>query len=105
VYERLGLPVERCLELNERSDYYTAFRNLLFTRIVPTVRDIGLWGPRVQKAYEDMGVLNYAATNVEDLMKADEDLAERLDREKRFAAEEAARAADVEAVIASGAAE
>ena len=102
VYEHLGLPVERCLELNEHSDYYTAFRNLLFTRIVPTVKDIGLWGPRVQKAYEDMGVLNFAASNVEDLMKADEDLAERLDREKRFAAEEAARAADVEATIEAG---
>ncbi|MFL6114786.1 MAG: aminobenzoate oxygenase, partial [Catenulispora sp.] len=101
VYDRLGLPKERCLELNEHSDYYQAFRNLLFTRIVPTVRDIGLWGPRVREAYAAMGVLDHAAANVEDLMKADEDLAERLDREKRFAAEEAARAADVAAVIES----
>src|SRR6476620_10448401 len=93
VYERLGLPVERCLEYNEQSDYYRAFRNLLFTRIVPTVKDIGLWGPKVQRAYEDMGVLDYAASNVEDLMRADEDLAEQIDREKRFAAEESARAA------------
>jgi hypothetical protein len=102
VYERLGLPVERCMELNEHSDYYTTFRNLLFTRIVPTVKDIGLWGPRVRKAYADMGVLDHAAADVEDLMKSDEDLAERLDREKRFAAEEAARAKDVAAVIESG---
>jgi hypothetical protein len=101
VYERLGLPVARCLEYNEQSDYYRAFRNLLFTRIVPTVKDIGLWGPKVQQAYADMGVLDYAASNVEDLMKDDEDLAERIDREKRFAAEEAARAADVAAVIES----
>ena len=56
VYELLGLPVKRCLELNDNSEYYQIFRNLLFTRIVPTVRDIGLWGPKVQKAYADMGV-------------------------------------------------
>jgi len=99
VYERLGLPLKRCLELNEQSEYYQIFRNLLFTRIVPCVKDIGLWGPKVQKAYADMGVLDFAATNVEDLMRADEDQAETIDREKRFAAEEAARAADVAAVI------
>ena len=101
VYEHLGMPVERCMELNDDSEYYQIFRNLLFTRIVPTVKDIGLWGPKVQKAYADMGVLDFAATNVEDLMKSDEDLAERIDREKKFAAEEAARAADVAAVIES----
>jgi P-aminobenzoate N-oxygenase AurF len=101
VYEHLGLPVKRCMELNDQSEYYIAFRNLLFTRIVPCVKDIGLWGPKVQKAYADMGVLDYAATNVEDLMKADEDIAEQIDREKRFKAEEAARAADVAAVIES----
>jgi hypothetical protein len=95
--------VARCMELNDESEYYQIFRNLLFTRIVPCVKDIGLWGPKVQKAYADMGVLDFAATNVEDLMKADEDLAETIDRQKRFAAEEAARAADVAAVIESAA--
>ena len=40
--------------------------------------------------------------NPHSLRKADEDLAERLDREKRFAADEAARAEDVAAVIESG---
>ena len=29
----------------------------LFTRIVPALRDIGLWGARVQRAFADMGVM------------------------------------------------
>ena len=105
VFEHLGLPVKRCMELTDNSEYYQIFRNLLFTRIVPCVKDIGLWGPKVQKAYADMGVLDYAAANVEDLMKADEDIAETIDREKRFKAEEAARAADVTAMIDAATAE
>ena len=38
------------------------FRSHLFTRIVPTVKDIGLWGDKVQKAFEDMGVLEWPAS-------------------------------------------
>ncbi len=58
------------------------FRSLLFTRIVPIVKDIGLWGEKVQKAYADMGVLDMAGVDLGALMKADEDIAENLDRER-----------------------
>jgi hypothetical protein len=36
------------------------FRTLLFSRIVPCVKDIGLWGPKVRHAYADLGVLDAA---------------------------------------------
>ena len=75
------------------------FRSLLFTRIVPIVKDIGLWGEKVQKAYADMGVLDMAGVDLGALMKADEDIAENLDRE-RAAIE--ARKAEVDATIAAG---
>ena len=32
----------------------------LFTRIVPTIRNIGLWGERIQKAFADMGIIELA---------------------------------------------
>ena len=76
------------------------FRSLLFSRIVPCVKDIGLWGDKVQKCYAEMGVLDMAGLNLDELMKADEDQAEKIDQEKR---EMAARAAEVEATIAVGA--
>jgi P-aminobenzoate N-oxygenase AurF len=47
VWQRLGLPIEECLEIVDRSEAMNLFRSRIFSRIVPTVRDIGLWGPRV----------------------------------------------------------
>jgi hypothetical protein len=79
------------------------FRTLLFSRIVPCVKDIGLWGPKVQHAYADLGVLDAAKSDLEALMRDDEEIAERMDREQ--AAEFGARAEEVNAAIAEGAAE
>jgi hypothetical protein len=64
------------------------------------VKDIGLWGEKVQKCYAEMGVLDMAGVSLDDMMKADEDQAELIDREK---AETAARIAEVDATIAVGA--
>src|ERR1700747_1544619 len=44
VWERLGLPVEECLEIVDRSETMKIFRSRIFSRIVPTVKDIGLLG-------------------------------------------------------------
>src|SRR5262249_10275961 len=79
------------------------FQRLLFSRIVPCVRDIGLWGPRLRQAYADLGVLDMSEQSLDTLMDADEELADTLDA-ARFAAEEEARKAEVHAAIADGAA-
>jgi hypothetical protein len=100
VYETLGMPVDECTEISEHSEFQQLFRSLLFSRIVPCVKDIGLWGEKVQKCYAEMGVLDMAGVNLEDLMKADEDQAELIDREKT---ELAARIGEVEETIAIGA--
>jgi hydrogenase maturation factor HypE len=76
------------------------FRSMLFSRIVPCVKDIGLWGDKVQKCYAEMGVLDMAGLNLDELMKADEDYADQLDREKK---EFGVRAQEVEETIALGA--
>src|SRR5436190_14208475 len=51
VWDALGLPVEECMRYVDRSEMMQMYRTSLFTRIVPTIKEIGLWGPRVQKAY------------------------------------------------------
>lgn len=79
VWERLGLPVQACAEYMYTSGFITEFRTLLFSRIVPTVKDIGLWGPKIQQAYADMGILGYAEFNVDELMANDERVAEDFD--------------------------
>lgn len=67
--------------------------------IVPIVKDIGLWGDKVQKAFRDMGVHDMAGFDIEALMKADEDQAEDLDKAH---AEMAHRALEVDEAIAAG---
>jgi P-aminobenzoate N-oxygenase AurF len=101
VWERMGFDVEECLEFTEHSPIQQAFRTLLFSRIVPCVKDIGLWGPKVQRAYADLGVLDAANTDLESLMRDDERIAEEMDRQK-YEAELAARHAEVHAAIADG---
>ena len=65
VWECLGLPVDECKEWVDNSEMMRIYRTSLFTRIVPTIRDIGLWGPRIRKAYADMGILGFAEGDVE----------------------------------------
>jgi len=102
IWENFGIPVDEMKPVLDQSAYMRLFRSLLFSRIVPCVRDIGLWSERLKRAYEDMGVLDMARQDLEVLMRQDEDIAEKLDRE-RFAAEESARKAEVDAVIATAA--
>ena len=99
VWERMGFDVAECLEFTEHSPIQQAFRTLLFSRIVPCVKDIGLWGPKVQRAYADLGVLDAANTDLEALMADDERIAEDVDRRK-YQAELAARRDEVHAAIA-----
>ncbi|RAY15833.1 aminobenzoate oxygenase [Actinomadura craniellae] len=100
VWTNFGIDVNEAEKLIDNSPYVRMFQSLLFSRIVPCVRDIGLWSERVQAAYDDMGVLEMSKADLEALMKQDEDIADKLDAE-RFAAEEAERKAEVDAVIAT----
>jgi hypothetical protein len=101
VWDRMGFDVAECVEFSEHSPVQQAFRSLLFSRIVPCVKDIGLWGPKVQHAYADLGVLDAAAVDLDSVMRDDEEIAERMD-EERYAAELAARRAEVDAAVTDG---
>jgi hypothetical protein len=79
LWENLGLPVKDAIEATMASETMRLFRKRLFSRIVPTVKDIGLWGPRVRKAYEDMGVLGLAEVDAAALLDNDSRVAEDFD--------------------------
>jgi hypothetical protein len=104
VLEDFGIARAEAEEMSERSPYLRLFRKLLFSRIVPCVKDIGLWSERLQRAYLDMGVFDLGDSNLDLLMAQDEELAEKLDAQ-RFAAEETARQSEVAEAIALGAEE
>jgi hypothetical protein len=100
MWENFGINTGEIKEVLDNSAYMKMFQSLLFSRIVPCVRDIGLWTDRVRQAYDDMGVLDYSKADLEALMSQDEEIAEKIDAE-RFAAEEADRKAEVDAVVAA----
>lgn len=97
-YEILGLPVEECVKAQKDSGYMRAFRTMLFQRIVPIVRDIGLWSDKIQAAYADMGVLDFADVDYDSLVSQDNQRAEDFDEENKKK-----RQAYVESVAALGA--
>ncbi|WFB07432.1 ferritin-like domain-containing protein [Streptomyces sp. LX-29] len=103
VLQDFGIARAEAMEYSEQNQFTHLFRKLLFSRIVPCVKDIGLWGERLQRAYVDMGVLELGDSNLDLLMNQDEELADKLDAE-RFAAEEAERVKEVSEAIAQGAA-
>jgi hypothetical protein len=63
VWSRAGFSAAELAEISQHvlnSDAMRAFRGRLFTRIVPVLKDIGLFSPKMQKALSDMGVLALA---------------------------------------------
>jgi hypothetical protein len=79
VWERLGLPVEECLAIVDQSEAMRVFRSRIFSRIVPTVKDIGLWGPQVQEAFAAMGAIEFASVDAGTLLENDARVAEEFD--------------------------
>lgn len=82
IWEVLGLPVKECRAYSKDSPVMQSFRAALFSRIVPTIKDIGLWGPIVERCFEDLGVLGYQDLAFDDLLLADEEIAREIETRK-----------------------
>src|SRR3954469_20951152 len=93
VWETLGLPPEVATYV-DTSEIQRTFRGFLFMRIVPILRDIGLWGDKIQKAFADMGVLGWADSDIDAEMAEDERAAEELDALRMAHINEVAAVAD-----------
>lgn len=100
LYETLGLPVDEIVEAQRVSGYQQMFRTTLFQRIVPIVRDIGLWSDKIQAAYADMGVLGFADVDYGELSRNDNERAEEFDEMNKRKRQEYVE--DVAALGASG---
>jgi hypothetical protein len=82
VWEHLGYDVDEALDYVEHSEIMAQFRRLLFTRIVPIVKDIGLFGPKVKACFESLGVIDFQDLDPEAMSASDEQIAEEMDRRK-----------------------
>ncbi|MDX1580584.1 MAG: ferritin-like domain-containing protein, partial [Alphaproteobacteria bacterium] len=80
VWDHCGLPVDQLIDAEEHSQAKQNFRQRLFSRIVPTVKQIGLWGPKVQDAYDKMGLLDFAALDADAMFEEDAQVADMFDK-------------------------
>ncbi len=79
VWDECGLPAEECMAYVDGSAEIRQFRTRLFSRIVPSMKDIGLWGDKIRRAYANMGILGFADVDLEAMGKEDERIAEQMD--------------------------
>lgn len=84
VWENLGYPMKECLEFLENSEGMRLFRTNLFSRIVPIVKDIGLWGDKIQQAYGQMGILGFANVDIDALQENDMAVAAEHDARREY---------------------
>ena len=59
VYERMGWDVKLWLEWAVRTPFMTGFRQMLFSKIVPNLKRLGLLTPRVREEYAKIGLLRF----------------------------------------------
>jgi hypothetical protein len=95
VWRNLDVDADECIQFMRASEHFRAFQSHLFSRIVPTLNDIGLFGDKMRRAFGEMGIIGYEQHDLEALIQQDEKIADDFDR---------ARMEQVEAAIAEGAA-
>ncbi len=88
MFTHLGYDLQEIQSYVNSPEGTDEFQKRLFSRIVPTIKDIGLWGPRVQKAFSDMGVIDYQQLNAEELMAYDEVVADQFDAKRKALTDE-----------------
>jgi para-aminobenzoate N-oxygenase AurF len=80
VWSALGLPVKACIAAVLEAPSTRMYRGRVFSRIAPVVREIGLWSPRIQAAFADLGAIELAAQDIDAMLAHDERAAAELDR-------------------------
>jgi hypothetical protein len=77
VWEKMGMPVAECVKIASDSHAQKMFRQLLFSKVVPAVKKIGLLSERQRARFEQLGILQFESWSdpFEDLKAADAELA------------------------------
>lgn len=68
VWEKMGLPVEECMEITLHNAGHKTMRQMLFSKVVPAIKKIGLLTPRLRERFESLDILQFE--NAEDPFEA-----------------------------------
>jgi len=59
VWEKLGLPSKQCMEIALNNAGQVMFRQLLFAKIVPAIKKMGLLSERQRERFGELGILQF----------------------------------------------
>ncbi|HYC57200.1 MAG TPA: ferritin-like domain-containing protein [Candidatus Binatia bacterium] len=59
LWEEFGLPVKEMVELSDKSETMRMFRSMLFSKIVPNVKRLGLLNDRLREQFAKLGILGF----------------------------------------------
>ena len=59
VWEKMGMPVEECKEIALNNAGHKMMRQLLFSKVVPCIKRIGLLSPRLRERFQTLDILQY----------------------------------------------
>jgi hypothetical protein len=59
VWDKTGLPAAECMEIAKNNEGQQMFRQLLFAKIVPAIKKLGLLSPRLRARFEELDILKY----------------------------------------------
>jgi hypothetical protein len=59
IWESFGFPVDECNEMALNAPSTREFRRLLFMRIVPNIKRLGLLSPFLRSGFEELGILQF----------------------------------------------
>lgn len=97
LWRTLDYGAEECIALAKRSPAMRKFRQRLFSRIVPGLRSINLYSPKMQDELRQLGVLGFGELNPAEVSAEDERVAEEIER-----LELAARKKEIDAALEAG---
>jgi hypothetical protein len=62
VWEKLGLPVDKCMAIALENQGQIMFRQMLFMKIVPAIKKMGLLDGKLRTRFAELGILQYETT-------------------------------------------
>lgn len=63
VWEKMGLPAKQCVEIALNNQGQKMFRQMLFTKIVPAIKKMGLLSDRQRARFAELGILQFESFN------------------------------------------
>src|SRR5688572_4219893 len=63
VWQKMGMPVEQCTAIVRDNTGQKMFRQLLFAKVVPAIKKIGLLSDRQRHRFADLGILQFEDWN------------------------------------------